>query len=102
MKKIFIVHWSQGELSDENCISSYGGIHGVYSSKTDAVKALVECKDGVVSDLIESVEGDTEEERDKILDLDIYGSEAEEYFEVDYSSWYGRNEIYIGITEKEI
>jgi hypothetical protein len=32
----------------------------------------------------------------------VYGSEAEEYFEIDYDSWDVKNEIYVGITEKEI
>jgi hypothetical protein len=105
--KVYIVHWGSGTVDDDGNTSSYCGVHSVHTSLESAKKALVQCKDETIADLeapfIEDAE--SEEEKQEQLDelnIQVYGSEAEDYFEIDYDSWDVKNEIYVGITEKEI
>jgi hypothetical protein len=105
--KVYIVHWGEGTIDDNGNTSSYCGVHSVHTSLECARKSLVQCKDETIADLEAPFIEDAESEEEKQgqldeLNIQVYGSEAEDYFEIDYDSWDVRNEIYVGITEKEI
>lgn len=104
--KVWVVHWGSGTLDDDGNVSSYCGVHSVYSSKDSAKKGLTLCKDKLIEDIknpyIEDAETKEElQEQLNDLKLEVYGSENEEYFEIDYTSCDVRNEIYVGISEQE-
>lgn len=105
--KVWVVHWGSGTLDDDRNTSAFCGVHSVHTSLKSARKALVQCKDETIADLkapfIEDAESEEElQEQLDELNIQVYGSEAEDYFEIDYDSWDVRNEIYVGLTEKEI
>jgi PDZ domain-containing secreted protein len=105
--KVWVVHWGSGTIDDDGNVSSYCGVHSVHTSKESAKKSLTLCKDNLVEDIknpyIEDAESEEElQEQLNDLELEVYGSENEEYFEIDYTSWDVRNEIYVGISEQEL
>lgn len=98
MKKIYIVCWGSAGQDDDGNSKAFCGVHGVYTSKEDALKGLVECKDVLYDEVVQS--DDPEELEYNKSCARIYGSEAEEYFEIDYCFADTMNELYITITEQ--
>lgn len=96
MEKIYIVHWGSAGSDDDGSAKAFCGVHGVYTSKSAALNGLTECKDAMIQSTTEYV-GD---EAFDILNIHIYGSENEEYFEIDYMIDDTPCEIYITISEQ--
>lgn len=98
MEKLYIVHWSSACSDDDGNVKAYGEIYGVYTSKEDAIKGLVECKDMHYDEIVQNEEPDTQQ---FVIDhTNVYGSEAEEYFEIDYDFCDFPCEIHIAISEQ--
>lgn len=97
MEKRYIVCWGSAGQDDDGNSKAFCGVHGVYTSKTEALKGLVECKDVIYDETIQS--DDPEELEYNKSRTQVYGSEWEEYFEIDYDFADVRNEIYITISE---
>ena len=97
-ERMYIVHWGSAFSDDDGNAKAYCGIHGVYTTKAAALKGLVECKDVTYDEVVQNEEPDTLQYA--IDNTRVYGSEAEEYFEIDYDFGAGPCEIHIKISEQ--
>jgi hypothetical protein len=97
LKKLFIVCWGSAGQDDDGNSKAFCGVHGVYTDKPAARKGLVECKDVCYDEVIQT--DDPEELEYNKSRTKVYGSEAEEYFEIDYDFADVTNELYIKIDE---
>lgn len=98
MEKLYIVHWGSAFSDDRGNAKAYCGVHGVYTSKDEALKGLVECKDVTYDEVVQNEDEETLQYA--IDNTKVYGSEAEEYFEIDYDFGAGPCEIHIKISEQ--
>lgn len=101
MEKMFIVCWGASSCDDRGNAHANVGIHGVYSTRGGAKIGLVDCKDQLLEETKNAVDPDGEypELLDE-LDIKVYGSEAEEYFEIDYILGTEPCEVCIKIIEQ--
>ena len=95
--KLYIVCWGHTGQDDDCNSKAYCGVHGVYTDKSSALKGLVECKDLQYDEIIQDEDPETLEFNKSRTR--IYGSEAEEYFEIDYDFADVVNELYIKLEE---
>jgi hypothetical protein len=97
MEKIWVVTWARaigGTLAD-----AYAGAEEAYTDFNEALKALTRCKDETLRDLREGFEN-TEETAAFENSLQVYGGEAEEYYEIDYTLFDETSvEFYMSIQE---
>ena len=100
MEKIYIVHWGSAFSDDHGDAKAYCGVHGVYSTKAEALKGLVECKDVTYDEVVQNEELETLQYA--MDNTRVYGSEAEEYFEIDSTIGAGPCEIHIKLSEHVI
>lgn len=98
---MYIVCWGASSCDDHGCAHANCGVHGVYTTKSAALAGLVECKDEMIEDTRMDLDPD-EEFSDLMdeLDIRVYGSEAEEYFEIDYTIGTEPCEVRITIIER--
>lgn len=102
MKKLYIVCWgSAGQDDNGNCTANCG-VHGTYTLPAEAKKGLVECKDEFYNEIVYNCDFDEDEIQRAKDSTEVYGSVADEYFEIDYESWDIKNEIRIELVIKEI
>ena len=102
MEKLYIVCWGSGSCDDDGNAHSYCGVYGLYRDKESALKGLIACRDETFEDIINDLDPDCESpELVDNADVKLYGSEAEEYFEIDYTLGTEPCEVYIRIEEKE-
>jgi hypothetical protein len=92
MEKLYIVHWGSATLDDRGNASAHSGVHGVYKSLDEAKTQLVDYKENVYLDAIHTADGEVQ----------VYGSESEEYFEVDFTEDGIPYEVYISIKTVEL
>lgn len=97
MKKLYIVCWGSAGQDDDGNSKAFCGVHGIYTDKPAALKGLVECKDVCYDEVIQT--DDPEELEYNKSRARVYGSETEEYFEIDYDFADVTNEIYIRLEE---
>lgn len=90
MEKLYVVHWGTATQDDRGNADAFCGIRGVYTTLDGAKIALSECKEDFYIEAIHTADGDVE----------VYGSESEKYFEIDYTEDGLPREIYITITKK--
>lgn len=100
MEKLYIVHWGSAGADDDGNAKAYCGIHGVYRSKKDAIKGLVDCKDETYDEIVHNPDYDDYDVEEAEKTTRVYGSEIEEYFEIDYVIGDTPCEIYIAISEQ--
>ena len=82
---MFIVHWSCGSCDDHGTAHANVGIYDVYSTKAGAKYGLTACKDEMIQDTANDLDPDGEfPELLDDLDIEVSGSEAEEYYEINY------------------
>ncbi len=100
MEKLYIVCWGAGSSDDHGRAHANVGIHGVYNTLNGAKRGLTDCKDQMIKDTKHDLDPDGEFP-DLLDDLDIkvYGSEAEEYYEIDYTLGTDPCEVRISIVE---
>ena len=97
IKKIWVVSWARALGGDETQVDAYAGTEGAYTEFGDALKALTKCKDELISGIYEGIEDP--EDKDQ-LEIQVYGSEHEEYYEIDYTAPDDTLiEFYIGLQE---
>lgn len=102
MEKLYIVCWGTGSCDDDGCAHAYCGVYGLYRDKASALKGLVTCKDETYNDILNDIDPDGEfPDLVTEANLQVYGSETEEYFEIDYLLGTDVCEVYIKIEEKE-
>lgn len=86
MANMFIVCWGAGSCDDHGYAHANVGVHGVYSTRAGAKYALVNFKDTLIEDTKHDVDPDGEyPELLDDFDIEVKGSEAEEYFEISYT-----------------
>ena len=103
MEKLYIVCWGSGSADDDGCAHAYCGVQGIYRDKVSALKALVAYKDETYNEIINDLDPDGEfPDIISEANLQVYGSEAEEYFEIDYIIGTELCELYIKLEEKEL
>lgn len=95
--KLYIVCWGHAGQDDDCNSKAYCGVHGVYTDKSSALKGLVECRDTHYDEIIQDEDPETLEYNKS--HTRIYGSEVEEYFEIDYDFADVVNELYIKLEE---
>lgn len=102
INKVWIVSWARALGGDGMPVDAHAGSDGVYLNKEQALKALTKSKDEWISLIYEN----TEEAEDKDLiskSLQIYGSEAEEFYEIDYTAPDDSLvEVYITLQEADL
>ena len=85
-ERMYIVCWGASSCDDHGNAHANVGVHGVYSTKAGALKALVECKDQLIDETKHDIDPDGEFPNLLYdLDIEVCGSEAEEYFEISYT-----------------
>ncbi len=103
MEKLYVVCWGSGSSDDHGSAHAFTGVHGIYRDKESAKKALTECKDITVGEIYSDIDPDGEyPDLLDTVEVEVYGSEAEEYFEIDYTIGTDPVEVYIGIMESHI
>lgn len=85
MEKVYIICWARALGGDGMPVDASAGSDGVYINKEQALKALTKSKDEWISVIYENTED--AEDKDLISEsLQVYGSEAEEFYEIDYTA----------------
>lgn len=85
MEKVYIVCWARALGGDGLPVDASAGSDGVYINREQAIKALTKSKDEWISVIYENL--DDAEDKDMISkSLQVYGSEAEEFYEIDYTA----------------
>jgi hypothetical protein len=97
MKKLYIVCWGSAGQDDDGNSKAFCGVHGIYTDKPAALKGLVECKDVCYDEIVQ--DEDSEGLEYNKSRTRVYGSESEEYFEIDWDFTDVTNEIYIRLEE---
>jgi hypothetical protein len=97
MKKLYIVCWGSAGQDDDGNAKAFCGVHGIYTNKPAALKGLVECKDVCYDEIVQ--DEDPEGLEYNKSRTRVYGSESEEYFEIDWDFTDVTNEIYIRLEE---
>ena len=99
MKKLYVVCWGAAWVDAEGNPTTFCGSHKVYATKAEALKGLVECKDQFYDEIVNNPDYDEYDVERAKQTTHVYGSEAEEYFEIDYDWLDSTNEIQIKIDE---
>ena len=102
MKKVYIVCWGSAGSDDCGNAKAYANVHGVYAFLDDAKKGLVECKDECYNEIVNNPDLDEEAREYEKVNTSVYGSVADDYFEIDYYLGDTPCELYINLVEKEI
>ena len=101
MEKVYIICWARAMGGDGIPTDASAGSDGVYINREQALKALTKSKDEWISVIY-----DAEEVEDKDLiskSLQVYGSEAEEFYEIDYTAPDDTSvEIHITLQEADL
>lgn len=97
---VYTVTWGRAcSGGEEGLHDAFCGCEGVFTDKEKALKKMTAYKDEFIEHLLDDEDLD-EEELQKLKDsIEVYGSETEEYYEIDYKSWDDTNELYVKIDE---
>ena len=91
--KLWVVTFGTANVSDEGAVNTYCGCIGIFKDKPAAVKAMTDYKDEFVKELFAD---------EDVSDVMVYGSDAEDYYEIDYESYDAPHEGYIRLEEVSI
>lgn len=101
--EIYTVIWgSAGYDSDDQVVKAYAGVHGTYKTEASAQKALEECKQEFIDEVMNNPDFDEFDKASFKNNLEIYGSIEDGYFELDYEYAGAPVEIYIQITHSYV
>lgn len=96
--KIYLVIWGSARPDDRGAANAYCGCDGAFFDKQKALKALTIEKDAYIKSILD--DADDEETREKYENsIQVYGSEQEEYYEIDITVDDDTSEHYIRISE---
>ena len=96
---MFIVCWGAASCDDHGAAHANAGVHGIYPTLENAKRGMTAFKDEVIADTKKDLDPDNELSFED-LDIQVYGSEAEEYYEIDYTLGTDPCEVYIKIVER--
>lgn len=107
--KNYVVCWASGWQDDHGNTEVTSDIYGVYSSLEKAKAGLEDAKQWHLENLTEHIREDdgyeSEEEKQASIDdmeIEVYGSIENCYFEITYYSWDTRNAVHISIRDAEV
>jgi hypothetical protein len=107
--KNYVVCWASGWQDDRGNTEVNSGINGIYDSLDKAKAGLEEAKqlhlEELMEPFIEEDAYDSEEERQEAinnLEIEVYGSVDDGYFEITYYSWDSKNAIHISIRDDKV
>lgn len=96
--KIYLVIWGDAKVTDRGDASAYCGCEGAFLDKKDALKALTIEKDAYIKSILDDAD-DEEMHEEYENGIQVYGSESEEYYEIDITVGDNMSELYIRISE---
>ena len=97
---LYLIIWGNANIDDRGASCAYCGCDKYFYNKEKALKALTTYKDNYIRELLEDAD---EEERFEIEDsIRVYGSEQEEYYEIDYMIFDTLSELYVKIQKIEV
>ena len=96
--KIYLVIWGSARPDDRGAASAYCGCDGAFFDKQEALKALTAEKDAYIKSILDDAE-DEEMREEYEGSIQVYGSEHEEYYEIDFTIDDDTSEHYIRISE---
>lgn len=108
MEKVYAVVWSRFSSNTwtqdavdtyEDALASFNGVHGIYRSKASAQKALEDCKNSFINELLSDPSLTYFDVASFHANLELSGSTAEGYYDLVYSVDGCPHEIYIQITK---
>jgi hypothetical protein len=102
MKTIYVITFGRACPGDtEDIYDAFADCNGAYTDKDRALKALTETKDELVKELRGEQDIDNAlTGADIAVAYKVYGSEAEEYYEIDFEDGDGALcEIYVKLSE---
>jgi hypothetical protein len=101
--EVYNVVWGSGaSIMEENGVNTFAGVHGTYKTEASAKRALEECKQSFLDEILENPDYDEEDKASFRHNVQIYGSVEEGYFEIDYAITDSPVEIYIQITHTHV
>ena len=96
--KIYLVIWGDAKVNDRGDASAFCGCEGAFFDKKEALKVLTAEKDAYIKNILD--DADAEDVREKYENgIQVYGSEREEYYEIDITVDDNTSELYIRISE---
>jgi hypothetical protein len=101
--EVYNVVWGSGASCEEdNTVNTFAGVHGTYKTEASAKRALEECKQSFLDEILENPDYDEEDKASFRHNVQIYGSVEDGYFEIDYAITDSPVEIYIQITHTHV
>lgn len=101
-KNLWVVTWGTSCMEgpeDEATADAFCGCVGIFVDKETALKNMTAYKNRFTAELISDLDED-DVTRDEITEtLEVYGSEQEEYYEIDYNIFGRSYECYIRLEE---
>lgn len=104
-KNIWVVTWGtanmEGTDGEENA-SAFCGCVGVFTDKANAQKNMTTYKNTFIAELTEDLDEDDATREEIEETLEVYGSENDEYYEIDYNIFGKSYEVYIRLEEMNL
>lgn len=103
--KLYVVTWGTACMEgpeDEATADAFCGCVGIFSNELEAKRQMTAYKDDFIYELTEDLDEDDATREEIEGTLEVYGSEKEEYYEIDYNIFGKSYECYVRLEEKEI
>lgn len=103
--KLWVVTWGTANiegLEGEETSSAFCGCVGVFSDKASAQKNMTAYKNKFIAELTEDLDEDDATREEIEGTLEVYGSENDEYYEIDYNIFGKSYEAYIRLEEMKL
>ena len=101
MANMYIVCWGTSACDDDGNAHANVGVYDIYKTLAEAKLGLTACKDEMIEDTKYDLcfDEDSPETLEE-MGIRVYGSEAEEYYEIDYTLGTDPCEVRITIVER--
>lgn len=96
---MFIVCWGAASCDAHGNAHANAGVHGVYPTLENAKRGLTAFKNELVAETKKDLDPENELSFED-LDIQVCGSEAEEYYEIDYIIGTDPCEVHLKIVEQ--
>ena len=99
--KLWVLTFGNASSDDDENANAFCGCVGIFNSELEAKRQMTAFKDDFIFGLTDELE-DEDDIAEIKNSIKVYGSEKEEFYEVDYTVDDITAECYIRIEEKEI
>jgi CxxC motif-containing protein (DUF1111 family) len=108
--KLWVVTFGRASLADgsieEQKVDAFCRCIGIFTSEIEAKRQMTAHKDDFILELTEDYNPDDEDDAETIKEIidsvEVYGSEAEDFYELDYEVCDTPCQAYFSVEEKEI